>query len=111
MSFDHANAFFELGAAALLWLNVAKILREKKVAGVSVIPTAFFTLWGFFNLVYYPSIGQYWSAVAAGAVAVVNTIWVFLAIRYERAAVRELRDAVGRMARASRTGPGGVPEV
>lgn len=79
---DIANGFFELIGGILLWRNVCKLYRDKQLRGVFWFPTAFFGLWGYWNLYYYPSLDQ-WASFLGGLVIVsANTIWVILAIRY-----------------------------
>ena len=51
---DFVNATFELGGGFLLLWNCLRLYRDKEVKGVSVGVTAFFTLWGYWNLYYYP---------------------------------------------------------
>ena len=55
---DYINGSFEVLAGLFVLLNVRRILRDKTVRGVSILPTAFFTLWGFWNMYYYPYLGQ-----------------------------------------------------
>lgn len=82
---DAVNGAFEFFGGAVNWLNVRQLLRDKKVRGVSIIPTFFFTSWGFWNLYYYPSLHQ-WLSFAGGAVIVgANAAWVCLAWRYRNA--------------------------
>lgn len=108
---DAVNGIFELVGGLMIWLNVLRLYRDKRVAGVCVPVTVFFFAWGVWNLFFYPHLGQ-WVSFAGGLfIVAANAVWVALAVRYERAAVRELRDAVGRMARASRRELGGVREV
>lgn len=83
---DHINALFELAGAAFVWLNVYTIYQHKYVAGVTFQAAAVFMLWGFWNLFYYPHLGQYWSAIAAIILALGNAAWFVLAIYYSRSA-------------------------
>lgn len=82
MSSDHFNALFEFISAMLLMINVVRLYKDKKLQGVSIVPTMFFTLWGFWNLYYYPSLNQFWSFVGGIFVVVVNLIWVIMALYY-----------------------------
>ena len=108
---DAANGIFELVGGLMIWLNVARLYRDKRVAGVSVPVTAFFFCWGLWNLFYYPHLGQWLSFSGGLFIVAANAVWVAMAVRYERRALRELRDAVGRMARAERRELGGVRQV
>ena len=60
-TFDLINGSFE-AVAALFTLNHCRVLlRDRAVAGVSIASMAFFTLWGVWNLWFYPHLGQTWS--------------------------------------------------
>lgn len=82
MTPDIGNAFFEGAGAVILWLNVYRLLKDRRISGVSVLPVVFYTAWGFWNLYYYPSLGQWLSAVAGVGVAIANATWVGLALYY-----------------------------
>ena len=79
---DNVNGLFETVGGAFVLLNVLRLYRDKKVRGVSPATVAFFTVWGFWNLVYYPALDQWWSALGASSVALVNTIWLGQMIYY-----------------------------
>lgn len=82
MNYDAMNAVFEGGSACLLTLNVRRLYKDKKLAGISILPTTWFSLWGVWNLVYYSKLNQALSLAAGIAVLVLNSAWVFLAIYY-----------------------------
>lgn len=84
MSPDLGNAIFELGGAVLLWLNVARLYADKRLTGVSLIPTLWFNVWSVWNLWYYHALGQQLSWYAGIGVAVANTAWVAIALYYRR---------------------------
>lgn len=79
---DLTNALFESAGAVLIWLNVADVWKKRKTAGIHWLPLALFTIWGYWNLAYYPHLGQFLSTVAAGFVAFANTVWLALVLRY-----------------------------
>jgi hypothetical protein len=81
---DLINALFESVSGAMLWINVFQILKDKSVRGVHWLPTLFFTVWGYWNLFYYPHLNQ-WLSFAGGLIMVAgNTTWMFLIFRYWR---------------------------
>jgi len=82
MTPDQINALFELGGALLLTMNVRQLMRDKRLAGVRLLPTIWFNVWGGWNLYYYAAIGQRASWAAGLAVFAVNTAWVGLALYY-----------------------------
>ena len=80
---DLINGLFEGSAGILLWWNVRRIWKDKKLRGVSLVPTAVFTAWGFWNLWYYPYLNQTLSFLAGILVVFANTTWVSLAVYYK----------------------------
>lgn len=80
---DMINAIFETGGAILLTTNVKQLVRDKKLAGVRLIPTVWFNVWEFWNLFYYYHLSQMLSWIAGFAVLIVNITWVSLAIYYK----------------------------
>lgn len=81
---DLVNGAFESLGGIFLFLNVLRVLKDKSVKGISIVPTAFFSVWGVWNLFYYPSLDQWASFFGGALVVVMNTIWVSLAIYYAR---------------------------
>ena len=81
---DVINGTFEALGGCLLWMNVARIIKDKCCKGVSVVPTAFFMLWGYWNLYYYPHLSQWWSFVGGLNVVAANTTWVVLMLVYRK---------------------------
>ncbi len=79
---DIVNTLFELGAGIVLWSHVRTLLKEKEVKGVSILPFAFYTVWGFWNLYYYPKIGQDWSFWGGIFVVLVNSYYTYLLYYY-----------------------------
>lgn len=80
---DIINGSFEIVGAFLCWLNVRKLLIDKRVEGVYWPVQAFFASWGLWNLYYYPSLGQ-WASFWGGLMLFIgNTAWVFMAIYYK----------------------------
>jgi len=87
---DIINGVFECGAGLLLLLNCRRLWQDKKVRGVSMLPVSFFTLWGIWNLYYYPSLGQMASFLGGLVVVGVNATWVGMAIYYTKKEQDEL---------------------
>jgi hypothetical protein len=89
MTPDLINAAFEAGGALLLWLNVRRLWRDKRLSGVSLFPTVWFNLWGLWNLYFYAAVGQKLSWAAGIGVFAVNSAWVLLALWFAFTAGRE----------------------
>lgn len=79
---DIINAAFEVLGGAFIALSIMKLAKDKTVAGVSWAHAAFFASWGFWNLYYYPSLGQMWSFYGGLGVVLANTTWLAQLIYY-----------------------------
>lgn len=86
MTPDHINAVFEGGGAVLLCLNVRRLYQDKRLQGVSLVPTVWWNIWGFWNVYYYAALVQPLSFWAGIGVVTLNTIWVGLALYYRHKA-------------------------
>ena len=84
MTHDIINGSFEFIGAYFTWMNAFKLYKDKEIKGIYWPTTLFFTLWGIWNLVYYPALEQ-WVSFAGGVVLVSgNVMWVILLIMYYR---------------------------
>lgn len=88
MEADGVNAMFEALAALMVANHCRVLLRERCVRGVSLLSVLFFTLWGAWNLHYYPALGQSLSGACAGLVTLANAIYLGLAVYFRRTARR-----------------------
>ena len=82
MTPDLINGAFEAGGMLFIYGHVRKIQRDKQVRGVFWPAVAYFTLWGFWNIFYYPHLGQWWSLAGGLGIAAMNTWWVYLLLKY-----------------------------
>lgn len=81
---DVVNGLFECLAGFAI-LNHCRILyKDKLYRGVSLLSTAFFMAWGFWNLFYYPHLDQIFSFLGGIAVVSANVLWVVLMLYYRR---------------------------
>jgi hypothetical protein len=90
ISNDIINALFELTGGVLLFVNVWRLYRDKKIRGISILPVIVFTAWGFWNLYFYPSVGCVYSFLAGIIVVTANAIWLAQVFYYH--AKRSKRD-------------------
>lgn len=88
MSPDQINAAFEAISALMVVDHCRILLRDRTVRGVSLLAVAFFTVWGGWNLYYYPSFGQSISGACALLVMLANATYLLLALRLRRAEAR-----------------------
>lgn len=79
---DLINGLFEMVGAVFLSINVYKIWQDKVLRGVHWTPTVFFSVWGFWNLFYYPSLDQWFSFFGGICIVTVNSIWLYLIFYY-----------------------------
>lgn len=79
---DLINGTFEIVGGFLYWFNVVKLKHDKQVKGVYWPVSAFFTVWGMWNIIYYPLLDQ-WASFFGGLVLFSgNLTWVCLALYY-----------------------------
>lgn len=84
---DLINGGFEL-AAGFFVLNHCRVLAQHKEArGVSLASVVFFTLWGVWNLYYYPALNQPLSFYGGMFVVAANVFYVGMMAYYRRRAV------------------------
>lgn len=76
MSPDLINGCVELVGSVFTWRNAYQLYRDRKVSGVYWPATAFFTLWGFWNLYYYPVLGQWFSLAGGTMLSLGNAAWL-----------------------------------
>lgn len=88
---DLINGLFESFGASVLWLNINRLIKDEYIAGVSIFPTMFYSVWGFWNLYYYPHLNQWYSFIGALGVVIANTVWTLLAIYYKRDHARRMK--------------------
>ena len=81
---DLINGGFELLSSVMILNHCRVLLRDKSVAGVSIMSTMFFVLWGGWNLWYYPHLEQMLSFYGGIAIMVANAVWVGLMFKYRR---------------------------
>ncbi|MEK9194422.1 MAG: hypothetical protein AAB884_01280 [Patescibacteria group bacterium] len=79
---DVVNGSYEILGSVMMFWNCRCLYKDKQVKGVSVLAAAFFTSWSFWNLYYYPSLGQWMSFLGALIFVFVNASWVTMAIYY-----------------------------
>ena len=81
---DLINGGFEIFGGIAMAGNVLKLYRDKKTRGVNWSTQIFFTSWGLWNLVYYPSLGQWVSLAGAASLVISNAFYVTLMWIYRK---------------------------
>jgi uncharacterized membrane protein YfcA len=81
---DLFNGLFECGAGFAAYLNCWRLFQDKEVKGIAVGSIVFFTLWGAYNLFFYPAKDLWWSFYGGLVVFSGNVLWIVLLIYYSR---------------------------
>lgn len=79
---DAINGVYEFLGGFFILMHCIRLLRDKKVRGVSITATAFFTSWGIWNLYYYPYLGQWASFIGGCNIVCMNLLWIGLMLYY-----------------------------
>ena len=79
---DFINGSFESLGSWFILTSIVKLYKDKKVRGVSYFHIGFFSLWGLWNLYYYPYLSQWFSFVGGCGIAITNSIYTGLLIYY-----------------------------
>lgn len=81
---DLINGCFEILGGLFILNHCLTLYRDKMVAGVSIISTVFFTLWGAWNLFFYPHLDQWISFFGGMVISAANCLWIGMMIYYKR---------------------------
>jgi len=79
---DAVNGAFEIGGGFAIALSIRRLLRDQIVHGFHWGQLMFFTLWGVWNLYYYPHLDQWLSFVGGLGVVIANTVYLGLIMYY-----------------------------
>jgi hypothetical protein len=74
---DLINAGFELLAALFILNNVRVLWNSRQAYGISLLSTMFFSIWGAYNIWFYPHLGQHLSFYAGILVMLANCFWIY----------------------------------
>jgi hypothetical protein len=75
-TYDLINGSFELVGAYFTWRNAYQLYVDRDIKGVYWPTTAFFSIWGIFNLFFYAAIFLPFSWYAAMVLTTGNLAWV-----------------------------------
>lgn len=79
---DNMNGLFEFCSGFFILLHCLKMYQEDGVQGVSFLAAAYFTIWSYWNLHYYPHLKQERSFAGGIFTAATHTIWFSMIIYY-----------------------------
>lgn len=83
VTLDIVNSIFFFATSAFVWMNVGKLIKDKAVRGVRLLPGVFFSISTIWGMYYYYQIGQMGGFIGITLLAMGNTVWIALAIYYE----------------------------
>lgn len=81
---DGINGGFELVGAIATWANARRLWRDRTVSGVDWRSMGFFSVWGLWNLIYYPNLNQWASTLGGAALVVGNLAWLAMYFTFQR---------------------------
>lgn len=81
---DFTNGLFEAGTGITALHSCWKLYQHKRVQGVSHWLMGWVSLWGYWNLYYYPSLDQWLSFCGGLLIVTANTVWLLLAWTYRQ---------------------------
>jgi len=81
---DGINGSFELFGGLFILLHCVRVYRDKRVSGISIIAVGYFSLWGAWNLYYYPHLEQWISLCGGAFIAAMNFLYVSLLLYYRK---------------------------
>lgn len=76
MNPDVFNGVLQVCGAGFVVISIVKLNGDRLVRGVSWLHVGFFTVWGYWNLFYFPHLGQWVSFAGALVIVLANTIWM-----------------------------------
>ena len=80
---DLINGGFEVFGGLFILNHCRAVLKDKSVAGVSIVSTAFFTLWGAWNNYFYMHLDQILSFAGGLVITFSNMYYVYLLMKYK----------------------------
>jgi hypothetical protein len=80
---DLINGSFEFFGGFFILNHCRVLIKEKRVAGISILSTVFFFSWGVWNCFYYPYLDQWLSFFGGLLIASSNILWICLLLYYK----------------------------
>ena len=74
---------FNWAGTMFLILNCLRIIKDRSVKGVSLIASTYFVIWSWWNMIYFYRLHDVVSFYSSIPYAIINTIWITLAIYYK----------------------------
>ena len=87
---DLVNGMFELFGGIFAWINVYALFRDMQINGVYWPIWFFYSVWGLWNLYYYPELNQWISFYAGIFLTSANCLWFLVAIYIKFSFIRSI---------------------
>jgi len=79
---DVTNGGLEIISVWLIAINIRAVLRDKAIAGVTLVSQVAYSVWSLWNCYYYLHLSQVVSGIFAVFVLVANVIYAALMVKY-----------------------------
>lgn len=76
-------SFLFFCCSIVCWLHVRKIIKDKAVKGVSLIPTFVFMATNAFEVWYFAKLGDWWTVAGAFSMLATNLAWTVCVFWYK----------------------------
>lgn len=80
---DQVTAVFQLGAVFFLCVNIFQLYKDRELKGISMFMMTFFTVWGYWGIFMFYTLGQPFSMWTNVGIAGAYTVWLGMAIFYK----------------------------
>lgn len=91
-AYDIVNAAFEGLGLFFILPNILRLRWYRDSRNIHLSMPLFFWSWGAWNMVYYPSLGQWFSAVCGVGILLANTVYLYYVWRYRNGPMGGLAD-------------------
>lgn len=81
---DLTGGMFQALGGLFVLNSCRHVLKDKAVAGVSILSVAFFTTWGAWNLFFFWHLHQLWTFAGSVPIVSANVWYIFLLMKYRK---------------------------
>jgi len=79
---DLINGSFELLGGPFIFFSIIKLYKYKVANNISLLHPLFFSMWGLWNLYYYPYLNQFFSFLGGIMIFSMNITWLLQIFYY-----------------------------
>lgn len=81
---DIINAIFEFLALGFAGLNIRRLVRDRKTAGLHPASCTFYLLWNVWSVLFYAHYAAWFSFISGVFLTLVNLTWFGLMVYYAK---------------------------